>query len=91
MELIEVQMELAKIDARYVCRLEWTDNNGFVKAYPKRKLSMQAQLAIVKVFERLGGGFVRGGYFEVAKERRRQRGNVAEAGRQLLAEGIYAK
>ena len=95
MELIEVQIELARIDSRYVCWLEWTDNNGFIKAYikRKRKWSMQAQSDTSKVFRELGGGFVvHDGerYFEVAKKPRAQRGGIAEAGKQLLAEGIYA-
>lgn len=82
-------MALARIDSRYVCWLAWSDDNGFVKATAKRRLSMQARSAILKVFEGLGGGFVRGGYFEVAKQPRAQRGTIAEAGKRLLQEGIF--
>ena len=92
MELIEVQMELAKRDSRYVCWLEWIDENGFIKAYPKRKLSMQVHTDISKTFKKMGGRFVwHNGeeYYELAKEPRQQSGRIALACRKLVSEGIF--
>jgi len=94
MELIEVQMELAKRDSRLVTWLEWTDDNGFIKAYPKRPLSMQAQTSISKTFKRLGGRFAyhKGrAYFELAKEPRAQSGKIAVACRKLVDQGIFGE
>ena len=92
MELIEVQMALASVDSRYVCWLEWIDERGFIKAYPKRKLSMQAHTNISKTFKKLGGRHVFWNgreYYELAKEPRAQSGNIAEACRKLVSEGIF--
>ena len=92
MELIEVQMELASVDSRLVCWLEWIDENGFIKAYPKRKLSMQAHKNIKKFFNKLGGRHVFWDgeeYYEVAKEPRAQSGRIALACKKLVDEGIF--
>ena len=92
MELIEVQMQLASVDSRYVCWLEWIDENGFIKAYPKRRLSMQAQTNISKTFKRLGGRFAyhKGrAYFELAKEPRACSNKIAEACRKLVEDGLF--
>jgi hypothetical protein len=92
LELIEVQMELARVDSRLVTRLEWIEDNGFIKAYPRRKLSMQAHTAISKTFKRLGGRFVwhdGASYFELAKQPRAHNNNIAEACRKLVSEGVF--
>jgi hypothetical protein len=92
LELIEVQMELARRDSRLVTRLEWTEDNGFIKAYPRRKLSMQAHTAISKTFKRLGGRFVwhdGASYFELAKEPRTHNNKIAEACRKLVEDELF--
>ena len=94
MELIKVQMALASVDSRLVCWLEWKDENGFIKAYPRRRLSMQARKAIKKVFKGLGGRHVFWDgeeYYELAKMPRLQSGRIALACRKLVDEGIFGK
>lgn len=53
----------------YAEMLNWRVENGFVKAYPKRKLSDAAHKWVLKVFRGWGGGYVRRNgvaYFEAA-------------------------
>jgi len=93
-ELLEVQMELARRDSRYVCWLSWVEENGFIKAYPRRRLSAQAHTTISKTFKKLGGRFVwhnGESYFELAKEPRAQNNKIAEACRKLVEEGIFGR
>ena len=85
-------MELAKRDSRLVRWLEWKDENGFIKAYPRRNLSMQARKAIKKVFKGLGGRHVFWNgreYYELAKEPKQQSGKIALACKKLVSEGIF--
>jgi len=93
-ELIEVQMALANMDSRLVTRLEWIDHNGFIKAFPRRKLSAQAHTDISRFFKSLGGRFVwhnGASYFELAKQPRAQNNKIAEACKKLVAEGIFGE
>jgi len=93
MQLIEVQMKLAEVDSRYVCWLNWSKQNGVIKAVPNRVLSMQAKSLINKVFKELGGGFVRRNgtnYYElVTRKRVESNSRIAEAYHALMEQGIF--
>jgi len=45
--------------------LNWYDDNGVVKAFPNRKLTVKAHETILWAFQKQGGGYVVGGYFEL--------------------------
>ena len=56
----------------YAEMLEWTQENGYVKAFPKRPLSDRAHKIILVAFRKWGGKFVRHdgvAYFEVAVDK----------------------
>jgi len=93
LQLIVVQAKLAAVDSRYVDWLEWTQNNGVIKAVPNRVLSMQAKTRISKVFKELGGGFVRRNgtnYYElVTRKRVESNSRIAEAYRELTKRGLF--
>ena len=73
--------------------LKWTNSNGIIKAYPKRKLSMAAHNEVVKAFKKAGGAYVSNNgnhYYElVTKPRMMSDTAVSRAYRELQENGVF--
>ena len=90
MEILELQMELAKVDPRYVDWLRLEKKDGIIKGYPTRKLSIEASTAISKFFKRHGGRFVADGYYELAdRPAHTASASLTEAYLRIRETGIY--
>ena len=57
MDLIEVQARIRAVNPYYVDMLAWTQENGIIKATPRKPLSDLAHVSISQVFHRLGGRY----------------------------------
>jgi hypothetical protein len=58
MNLCDVQAQLRDKNPYYVNMLSWKQENGYIKATPRKPLSNLAHNTIKKTFERLGGNYV---------------------------------
>lgn len=81
-------MNKLNIPECYKNMLRWTFQDGIIKAFPKRKLSLLSHKIIQKGFERAGGSFVSNNgthYFELVLSPRKlsQNGKIAVAFRVL--------
>lgn len=77
----------------YANKLKWTQQNGVIKATPKRKLSQVAHNVIEKTFKRAGGSFVNNNgnwYFElVLRPRQESDSAVSRAFHEIMKEGMF--